>query len=86
MLRPQEGLGMLRPLLDEIVLEEAGKLGRGKNVPERKGACVCVHVHVYGHMCVFVCVQMRVLLCVCVCLCECMLSLAQKQEGPCGSS
>ena len=44
MLRPQEGLGMLRPLLDEIVLEEAGKLGRGKNVPERKGACVCVHV------------------------------------------
>lgn len=46
---------MLRPLLDEIVLEEADKLGRGKNVPERKGACVCMFMGT----------------CVCLCVCKC---------------
>lgn len=63
MLRPQEGLGS--SLLDEIVLEEADKLGRG----------LCVHVRVYEHMCMFMCVQMRVLLCVCIHTHECLVRL-----------
>lgn len=58
MLRPQEGLGMPGPLSDEIVLEEADKLGRGKGVSESKGAC--------ARMCVF----MGTYVCLCVCKCE----------------